>query len=107
MSSWLTILAASSPGQRAGQAGSVALHIIAGILIFAVAAAILCLIPLLFGIIWRFAPWLTILWGISGIPLLVLGYIYASRTYYFVGGWDLGSFLVIWIAGSLMGVLEE
>ena len=43
-----------------------------------------------FALAWEHLPWLVIAWGLSGIALLTLAFIYSARILYYAGGWDLG-----------------
>ena len=71
MDTRLAILAASTPGQRAGNVGSVVLHILALLAVVTVCIVIIGLIVGCFALVWKYVPWLLILWGLSGIVVLI------------------------------------
>jgi hypothetical protein len=98
----VAFLIASSPGHRAGEVGKAIFLIVAGIVIFGGAAAVLVAIPATFAALRSHLPWLVVIWGISGIVLLLLAYISADRSLYFAGGIDLGIFLAAWFFAAAM-----
>ncbi|MGE5287480.1 MAG: hypothetical protein ACM3ML_09810 [Micromonosporaceae bacterium] len=106
MLSQLTFIA-SSPGKRASEVGTIALRVIEVVAILALIAAIFGFARLIFVLLWKHVPFLVILWGISGIPILIIAYIYDSRTLYWVGGIDLGVFLAMWFIAALGGEIED
>lgn len=59
-----------------------------------------------FALAWEHLPWLVIAWGLSGIALLTLAFIYSARILYYAGGWDLGIFAAIWLGASVMNQFD-
>jgi hypothetical protein len=52
--------------------------------------------------LWKRVPWLIILWGISGIVLLVIADKSGSHKLFWIGGIDLAVFFVIWFSCAAM-----
>jgi hypothetical protein len=89
-----------SPAHRAGTVGIVILRILELIGSLVVVGLIWQLCTKGFAWLWKYVPWLVTLWGLSGGCLLIVAYIFALRQLYWIGGIDLGVFLVIWFIAS-------
>lgn len=100
------VLTSSPAGQRADDVGKVVLYIVGFIVLIGLAVLIGSFITKGFALAWEHAPWLVVIWGLSGIAFLTLAFIYSAHALYYVGGWDLGIFIAIWIGTMITGQLE-
>jgi hypothetical protein len=100
MNDRLIFTIASTPGQRAGFVGLVVLRIVELIAFLAVIAFIWWGSITGFAWLWENARWFVVSWGFSGPALLLTAYIGAFTKLYWVGGIDLGVFLVIWLIAA-------